>query len=290
MSKFAFVILHYSVFNETIDCVDSICKKAGADDYNIIIVDNGSANKTGQQLQSTYKDNPKVTVLLNEKNLGFANGNNTGFKYAKMHFNPDFILLLNNDTLIIQDNFCELIQKEYNYSEFAVLGPQIHGPHGISEQNPGKSYIIRGIKLWKMTVQMFLKLFLAKLYLDFLIDSIQRIKQKARETRPKEDRTAQRCTDVILHGCCLIFSRKFIEQFDGLDPRTFMYMEEEILYLHLKSKVLLSVYNPEIKIYHLDDSSTNAVYSKPHRKKLFLYSNSLKSLFVYRKILKENGL
>jgi GT2 family glycosyltransferase len=290
MSLFTFVILHYCSIKDTYDCVDSILKRVDTDNYNIIIVDNGSPNATGKQLQNTYKNNSKITVLITQENLGFAKGNNIGFIYAKVYFNPDFIILLNSDTLLIQDNFCKCIMEEYSQSHFAALGPQIHSPHGISSQNPGKSFIVKGFELWKMIIQTAFKLFLTKLYFDFIIDFIRCIKHKIQESRPGSDKTGTRADDVILHGCCLIFSRKFIDLFDGLDPRTFMYMEEEILYLHIKTNGLLSVYTPNITIYHLDDASINYVYSKPHNKNLFLYANSLKSLFVYLRILKEKGL
>lgn len=61
---------------ETINCVSSIRKNIDTSNYHIIVVDNASPNKTGFQLKK-YGDDSTVTVLLSEKNLGFANGNNS---------------------------------------------------------------------------------------------------------------------------------------------------------------------------------------------------------------------
>jgi GT2 family glycosyltransferase len=290
MDKFVFVILHYRVMDETINCVESIVKNIDTTDYTIIIVDNGSANGTGERLVETYQGRPNIVVLLNKENLGFSRGHNTGFMYAKKNLNPQFIVLMNNDTLIIQDDFCKTIRDEYNKSHFAAMGPQIHGHNGISDQNPMGSGIVRGWALWKMTALMSIKMVLATLYLDFIIIFIQSIKRKFEKISVKESLKYTRVEDHILHGCCLIFSRDFIDIFDGLDPRPFFYMEEEILYLKIKTTGLLTVYNPKLKIYHVDDASTNFVYSGPHKKRMFMYRTSLEALTVYRKILRENGL
>jgi GT2 family glycosyltransferase len=290
MDRFAFVILHYRVIEETINCVESIAKRIDTMDYTIIIVDNGSANGTGEQLVETYQGKSNIVVLLNKENLGFSQGHNTGFMYAKKNLNPEFIVLMNNDTMIIQDDFCKVVCDEYDKSHFAAMGPQIHGYNGILDQNPMGRGIVKGWALWKMTALMSTKMFLGTLHLDFVIIFIQSIKRKFRKTIVKETLKYTRVEDHILHGCCLIFSRDFIEIFDGLDPRPFFYMEEEILYLKIKNKGLLTVYNPNLKIYHVDDASTNSVYSEPHTKKMFMYRTSLQALAIYRKILRENGL
>ena len=123
--KFAFVILHYLTYEDTCNCVDSIedhCKKFN---YDIIIVDNGSNNTSGEKLLDKYKNNSKIKIIISKENIGFAKGNNLGFEYAKTNLNPDFIILANNDTMLINDYFCSEIIKEYNISNFAVLGPKI---------------------------------------------------------------------------------------------------------------------------------------------------------------------
>jgi GT2 family glycosyltransferase len=292
MDRFAFVVLHYRVIEETINCVESIVKNIDTTDYTIIVVDNGSANGTGEQLAKIYKERQNIVVLLNKENLGFSRGHNTGFMYAKKNLSPQFIALMNNDTLIIQNDFCKTVRDEYDKSHFAAMGPQIHLCNGISDQNPMGKDIIRGWALWKMTALMYIKMFLGTLYLDFIILFIQTIKRKLKKVTlaAKNDLRNTRVEDHILHGCCIIFSRDFIDNFDGLDPRPFLYMEEEILYVNIKTRGLLTVYNPNLKIYHVNDASTNSVYSEPHRKRMFMYRTSLQALAVYRKILHENGL
>jgi GT2 family glycosyltransferase len=290
MNKFVFVILHYYSIQETISCIDSIVNKIDVSDYSIVVVDNGSRNNTGDELVDIYKNNSNIIVLLNKENLGFARGNNAGFEYAKAHLDPAFIVMLNNDTLIMQDDFCQVILTEYNTSRFAVLGPLIICPSGKSSENPGKSYVVRGLKLWNMIIQMAIKYFLAIFYLDFILMAIRGLKHEMKSKTRILDLTNKRVEGVVLHGCCMVFSPEYIARFDGLDSRTFLFMEEEILFLHIKVSGLLSVYNPDLMIYHKEDAATDMIYSKSHEKKLFIFKNSLDSLFIYKNILRENGL
>lgn len=46
-------------------------------------------------------------------NLGFARGNNKGYRYAKNTLGCNYIIMLNNDTIIIQHDFLSIIRKEF---------------------------------------------------------------------------------------------------------------------------------------------------------------------------------
>ena len=123
--KIVFVILHYLAIDETYKSVDSIEKKIDTDMYKIVIVDNASPDKSGALLKEHYKNDDHVEVLLNQENLGFARGNNVGFRYAEKTWNPSYIVLMNNDVYLLDDDFLEKVEKEYKRSQFAVLGPMV---------------------------------------------------------------------------------------------------------------------------------------------------------------------
>ena len=122
--KFNFVILHYLTIEDTTNCIESIRNKCCNYEYKIIVIDNASPNNSGKTLEKLYKKDKDIKVIINKENLGFAKGNNIGFKIAKQE-GADFIILCNNDTELIQENFLELIIQEYEKSSFAVLGPKI---------------------------------------------------------------------------------------------------------------------------------------------------------------------
>ena len=71
---FCYVILHYLTAEDTINCVESILKQN--EECKIIIVDNASNNGSIEQIEERYKKNTSIIIIKNEKNLGFADGNN----------------------------------------------------------------------------------------------------------------------------------------------------------------------------------------------------------------------
>src|SRR5690606_33369348 len=93
---------------------------------------------------------------------------------------------------------------------------------------------------------------------------------------------------VVLHGACMIFDPVYVRKYTGLYSNTFMYMEEYILNYIAEKENLKIVYSPDIQILHKEDSSTNAVYKKESKKRLFVYENSRKSLKELERVI-SNG-
>jgi len=98
ISKVAIIILNWNGLEDTIECLGSL-KKITYPNYDIILVDNASIDGSAQRLADEF---PKVMLIVNEENLGFAAGCNVGIKRAVQR-NADYILLLNNDTLVKPD-------------------------------------------------------------------------------------------------------------------------------------------------------------------------------------------
>ena len=109
----SFVILHYLVSDQTKKSIDSIKKNIDTDNYIIVIVDNFSNNGSIEEIEKYVKNSEKIVVVKNEKNLGFANGNNAGIKYINQNYNCDFICVLNNDVYLKSSNIYSEIMKEY---------------------------------------------------------------------------------------------------------------------------------------------------------------------------------
>ncbi len=288
--NFAFVILHYNVIAETVACIKSIKERVQAP-VGIVVIDNCSPNGSGKELFEQYKEDNQVTVLLSEKNLGFANGNNTGIQYARKTLKADFVVVLNNDTYLVQDDFLEVIESEWNQSGFAVLGPKIHTFSG-KNQNPVQHKIatIKDANFWiRHHTWGLIRAYLGVngLYLNSK-DRIKHLlgyKNKAKKIKESKDDVRQE--NVKLHGCCFVFSPKFFEYFDGFDPRTFMYIEEDILYTHVRKKGLLTVYNPKLEIFHAEKAATKSVTKTSRNRMIFGYREGLRSLKVLKKVIEE---
>lgn len=275
---FVFVILHYMVYKDTIECVNSIISNviiAKEDMYYIVVVDNGSDNDSYSILKKELKDK-RVILLQNDKNWGFARGNNIGFKFAKNSLKADFIALINNDTIISQKDWIIKAMELYREYKYAVLGPDIITADGY-HQNPFPQKKWTLISLHMMRRKQQIKMLLTR----FGLDAVWIERKCTSDCQKFVDR------DVLnagLHGACMIFSKEYIECFDGLCDKTFLYMEEEILMLYLDAYHLKSLYSPEIKIFHKEDMATNAAITDTKERKIRKYKYWIDSSRVYEKV------
>ena len=121
--KTIYIVLHYLNIKETIDCVNSILS-VDYDDKEIIIVDNGSGNGTGEKLSNIYEGDKLVKVVISNKNLGFANGNNIGIRGAEEKKNS-LLVICNSDLIFYKHDFSSKAVELYKKEKFAVLGPEI---------------------------------------------------------------------------------------------------------------------------------------------------------------------
>jgi GT2 family glycosyltransferase len=210
-----------------------------------------------------------------------------GFRFLKNEKKCDFIVMLNNDTYLIQDDFYKVILDEYEQSHFAVLGPEIHCPNGINA-NPVKDKLMTVAELerkrarWRrIRLRNILHLGFLDTWYSFFAD---RLGPGPNSYQPANDR---RQVNVELHGCCLVFSPDYVARYDGLNSGTFMYQEEDILYAEMLRDKMLMVYNPALKIYHMENASTNSVCKGSRKKKIFVYTNYLASSEVLLNVLKD---
>lgn len=282
--EIVFLILHYNTIDDTRKCIESIKKNINVK-YRIVVVDNNSLNKTGMILKSKYANDKSIDIILSSKNLGFANGNNLGFDYIHKKIDTDFVVMLNNDTFLLNDSFYELVKDEYKKSNFAVLGPKILLPN--NKVNPIQKELISLKELKKRVFRLYINYYCNLFFISFIYEDLKKIFLKKRNVKNyyNIDGVDERQENIVLHGAFLIFSKKYFEKFNGLDSRTFMYMEEKILSARLKKNGLKSVYNPKIVIFHNEDSATNSVKKTKRSKNLFVYKNAIKSSKVLIKEL-----
>lgn len=286
-----FVVLHYNVVDVTISLIDSIKRLLSNGKYRIVVVDNCSPNNSGKLLYGRYFDDEEVEVMLLDKNEGFARGNNAGIKYARQNYMCKYICCINNDTLIIQKNFIQLIDKEFEKSNSAVIGPKILLKDGSFQKS---AYKLNTLEDYKKLLSYFEN----RKYVNATnnIGLKERMKHCApslyiKMKNVKDDFFGNKLLfkqyNVVLHGCCLIFTPSFFERLDGFNPNTFLYHEEELLYISLLKKNLKSVYCPSIKIRHLEDVSTNSINRTNEEKVKFINKNEVESLNVLIKELES---
>lgn len=108
MKTVAVLLVNYNGINDTIECINSLLKSQTAANIRIVIVDNASKNDEAGTLEKLY---PDVHIIKSKENLGFGGGNNLGIKYL-MDQDIDYILMLNNDTIVAEDMIDKLISAD----------------------------------------------------------------------------------------------------------------------------------------------------------------------------------
>lgn len=295
MYNFCFVILHYNVLEDTIECVDSIINIARDKKIEIVVVDNNSPNKSGRELKTIYKEHKNVHIILNPENMGFAKGNNIGYEFAKNQLNSDFVAIINNDTVMIDEYFVDKIITLFKNEEFHIMGPDIITKNG-EHQNPYKEkavsldeveYFLKNYKKIKKISKVKIKLkkflfkskFLIKLFK--LFKSIKKDKNKIFDHKISYH-------NVVLHGSAIVYSPLYIKnEIYAFHPNTFMYVEEDILYHLCLMKNYFIKYSPITQIYHKEDSATDSVLNSDEKKQEFILENHKTSYKVLRELLRN---
>ena len=159
------IILNWNGWEDTIECLESVYQ-TNYHNLDVILVDNASEDESLEKIRDYCSGNLKVessffkynsenkpikvmeysedfensqeslkienstplqlTIIKNKKNSGFPGGNNVGMKYALKFFNTDYILLLNNDTVVEENFLGELIEKGESREDIGILGPKIY--------------------------------------------------------------------------------------------------------------------------------------------------------------------
>lgn len=296
---FAFVILHYNEPDVTKKCVDAIFENTVAQSIEIVIVDNCSPDGSGEQLEGAYQSKEHVTVLRAEKNLGFAKGNNIGYVYAKETLHADFICVMNNDVLLLQKDFIQRVLHEYEASHCGIIGPHITLLNGYTNYMYLKIHSRKYFEKEMENSKRMYRYYTSKLYpirncinriLDAWIPALKFHKEKEETMDEKIQMVVaskQRHKNIVLHGCCLILTPMYISKFeDAFNPSTFMFREEELLYLRCRSYEIDTIYEPTIDILHLEDMATNATYKKSQKREAFKFQCQIDSLQIVLEELK----
>jgi GT2 family glycosyltransferase/acetyltransferase-like isoleucine patch superfamily enzyme/2-polyprenyl-3-methyl-5-hydroxy-6-metoxy-1,4-benzoquinol methylase/predicted Zn-dependent protease len=125
------IILTHNQLEHTKPCLESI-EHYTPQQYELILVDNGSTDGTLNYLRKYANDRKNVRVIANKENLGFAAGNNQGLAVAS----GNYLLMLNNDTIVTEGWLSRMLSVFERYSEVGIVGPvsnNISGPQQVKE-------------------------------------------------------------------------------------------------------------------------------------------------------------
>lgn len=282
MKKFCYIILHYKNIKDTLECIRSIQKNCNKES-KIIIVDNSTLNQEDEKKIKNYE----VDLIKLDKNYGFAKGNNKGCSYAIAKYQPDYLVVINNDILITKNNFESTIIEVDKNKEFDMLGPKIITDNGESV-NPFPVYdslksVDKGIKKSKILIKIYKNVFLR-----YLLEKYIGIKRKF--IKPKHLTNGEVFQEnIALHGCAIVFSKKYYQKYTHVFYNdTFLYHEEEFLFYRIKRDSLISCYCPKLEVFHKEGASLNNSYTNEYKKLIFRNEEIVKSLTKLKKVMITN--
>lgn len=252
VSKIGTVVLNYLNYRDTIDCVASLLKQRYSN-HAIVVVENGSDNESWEVLTGKFSGNPRVTLLKNPVNLGFARGNNTGIVYAREVLGCDYVFVLNSDTLVPENLFCQVLDAARE--EVGVISPTVHRVDG-SYQLPAENSddIVRRIRF------VIVHIALAKL---LQLPGIRRWYAKRQKAAPSASPGPLGPLEwkrFVLQGCSYFLTPSFFQYYSCLYPRTFLYWEEINLLMYLHKAGLQSVLVETDPVIHKEMGATKEAY------------------------------
>lgn len=245
----AIVIINYNSNNDTIECLESIDKCCSSNDYTVILVDNASKEPLLEQNLSRFA--VPILYIHNIENLGFAGGNNIAIKYIGEHdLKFDYVFLLNNDTVIVDNSVECLINK------MEETGVEIGGLVNYFYDNP--------IELWQAGSHIRPSRLSGKLEIDFNRNSDSFIPVDA------------------IPGSSMMINSHVISEIGLFDERYFAYFEEVDFCVRAKAHGFKVFFLPNTKILHkVGRSSTSSLkHYLRSRNTLLFYSLNYRNLMV----------
>ena len=221
--KIAVIIINWKKYDFTLKCIDSVLKSTYKN-FKIIIIDNESQNCFSDEINKS----DKIHIIKNENNVGFSQANNQGIKYSiKNGF--DYVLLLNNDTIIKNDLIDSLIQQSSTLNQ-KIIQPLILNYDGSKIWNAGGK-----INNFFGTFQILGK---GKGFKNF-----------------KRNRTY---TDWFT-GCCVLIKLEIFNHVGYFDERFFAYYEDVDYSIRLKKMGYSIALMTNSYLQHYESASSKSI-------------------------------
>ena len=115
------VILNSNRCDDTLACLESL-SRSSYKNFRIIVLDNNSTDGSVEKIRSAF---PDVQLIGLTENLGYAGNNNVGIEEA-LKRGADWVLVLNEDTILDPDCLSELVKVGESDSQIGIVGPLVY--------------------------------------------------------------------------------------------------------------------------------------------------------------------
>ncbi|MBN1139088.1 MAG: glycosyltransferase family 2 protein [Anaerolineae bacterium] len=227
-------------------CLASIETHPPASPYEVIVVDNASADGSARMVREGF---PWVRLIENDENVGFARANNQGIRGSAGRFT----LLLNPDTEVRDGALEILVNFLENHPRTGAAGARLLNPDGTLQPSCHPAPTL---------AREFWRLF----HLDAIYPHARYPMHRWGQDRPRQVE--------VLQGACLLLRREALEQVGLLDEDYFMYTEEVDLCHRLRRGGWHLYWVPQAQVVHHGGQSTRQAAGE-----MFLHLYRSKVLF-----------
>lgn len=225
------VIINWNTKDLLLRCIDSVYEKNHTVSYEIILVDNASSDDSVLAVKERF---PKVKIICNDYNVGYAAANNQGLQIAK----GEVFLLLNSDTELVSSEPLSFVEKYFNEnSRVAVIGCKLVFPDGRI-QSVGREFL--SLKLL-VKQQIFFSGYFQNYKLAVEPQSVD-----------------------YVDGAFLAVRSEIFRNFDGLNEEYFLYGEDMEFCWRVKQAGWLVHVLPQISVRHYHAASSKKDFSNAH--------------------------
>lgn len=218
--KVSVVTINYNQSVTTNELLDSL-QQVNWTDLEIIVVDNNSEMEDYKNINTSYKN---VLIMRSLKNLGFAGGNNLGARAAS----GNFILFLNNDTIVPANLIEVLVARLMQNAQIGAVSPKIK-----YHQNPRLIQYAGYSQMSPITLRM-------RAYGHKEVDS--EAFDEASET-------------PFIHGCAVMVRSEILERAGYMPENYFLYYEELDWSIRIKQAGFILWYEPDTFVLHKESVS-----------------------------------
>jgi len=221
MEKVYIVVLNYNRRDDTLECVRSLYDM-DYPDFRVLVVDNASTDGSARAVREAF---PRAEVIENQENLMYAGGNNAGIRNA-LSEGADWILLINNDTVVHPAMLTEMMRALEGFPGAGMAGPMIYY-YPPKQDGPETIWYAGGVvELWMG------------------LTAHRGIREADRGQYAGVEETA------YVTGCGMLISRECIEKVGMLDTSFTMYAEDADLSLRAKKAGFKLLFVPGAVMWH----------------------------------------
>jgi len=254
-SEVSAVVVNYNDKIHLKECLASLEGSSHITPLEIIVIDNNSSDGSQEFIKSHF---PRVKLIGNRENRGFAKASNQGIEQSQ----GDFLIFLNTDTILPPEPLSLILHEMKTNPEVGAVGPALSKGKNRYQVSFGKR-----MNFWSELVQ------------KGIFNLYYRIRLK--HTREKRE-------VGWLSAACLMARRKALEEVNFFDENFFLYFEDIDLCYRLRQKGWMQLYLPQAQVFHKGGATTSslAITSRYEYRKSQLYfyhkHNSKFSLFLLR--------